>query len=79
LFIYAGDPVLFDTRIRIRDRKEKNPRSGINITDHISESLVGKFGVKILEFFVADPDPGSTIRCIFDPGYPSRIRNTGRL
>ena len=58
---------------------EKNSRSGINIPDHISESLVEKFGGKILEFFVADPDPKSAIRCIFDPGYPSRIRNTGRL
>jgi hypothetical protein len=40
--------------------------------NHISESLVKKFGVKTLKFFAADPQAG-------DPGFPSRIRNTGRL
>jgi len=30
----------------------------IRIRDHISESLETTFLVKILKFFVADPDPG---------------------
>jgi hypothetical protein len=33
--------------------------SGMNIPDHISESLVTIFGFKILKFFAADPDPES--------------------
>jgi hypothetical protein len=40
---------------------EINPdtRSGINIPDHISGSLVSCYylNFKILKFFVADPDP----------------------
>jgi hypothetical protein len=60
--------------------------SGMNITDHISESLETIFlgGVKILEFFDADPDPGSgnlfDIRSGVRDGKNSirnkRIRNT---
>jgi hypothetical protein len=53
--------------------------SGVNIPDNIYESLETIFGVKILEFFDADPDPGSGlfftvvigIWNLFDPG--SRI------
>jgi hypothetical protein len=33
--------------------------SGMNIPDHISGSLETIFGLKILKFFDADPDPGS--------------------
>jgi hypothetical protein len=40
--------------------------SGLNNPDHISESLETTFGVKILKFFDADPDPGW-----------KKIRNTG--
>jgi hypothetical protein len=41
----------------------KNSRSGsgMNIPDHISESLETIFLVKILRFFDADQDPGSGI------------------
>jgi hypothetical protein len=41
-------------------------RSGMNISDHISESLGTIFCVKMLKFFYADPDPGSGT--FFDPG-----------
>jgi hypothetical protein len=48
----------------------------MNNPDHISESLVKIFWVKILKFFDADTesrifltrDPGSEIRNFFDPG-----------
>ncbi len=36
-----------------------DPGSGINIPDNISESKVSFFGITILKFFVANPDPGS--------------------
>jgi hypothetical protein len=41
--------------------EKQNPDlgSGINILDHISESLVTMFWLKVLKVFVADPDPGS--------------------
>jgi hypothetical protein len=35
-----GSSAFFDPRIRNRDRKDQDPRSWINISDHISESLV---------------------------------------
>jgi hypothetical protein len=41
----------------------------MNILDHISESLEKKFGLKILKFFAADPDPGSGIFLTRDPGW----------
>jgi hypothetical protein len=41
----------------------------MNILDHISESLEKKFGLKILKFFDADPDPGSVIFLTGDPGW----------
>jgi hypothetical protein len=48
--------VLFlDSWIRIWDGKKiriRDPRSGINISDHISESLVTMFEVTKLNFFV---------------------------
>jgi hypothetical protein len=37
--------------------------TGINILNHNSESLVTIFGLKILQYNFADPDPG-----LFDPG-----------
>jgi hypothetical protein len=40
--------------------------SGMNILDHISESILTNFWVKILKFFDADPDPG--IFWTLDPG-----------
>ncbi len=56
-----------------------DPGSGINIPDHISESVISIIWVKILKFFVGDPgsvvpfDPGSGIRDgkirIRDPEY----------
>jgi hypothetical protein len=47
-------------------KKKSRSRSGMNIPDHISESLETIFCVKILKFFYADPDQGSGI--FFDPG-----------
>jgi predicted unusual protein kinase regulating ubiquinone biosynthesis (AarF/ABC1/UbiB family) len=44
---------------RIRDGKKSRSGSGMNIPDHISDRLETIFGVKILKFFHADPDPGS--------------------
>ncbi len=45
------------------------PRSGINIPDHISKSLVKIFKLKILKFFVYFANPGSGAFLILDPGY----------
>jgi hypothetical protein len=58
--------------------KNQDPDPGMNIPDHISESLETIFWVKILEFFDADAarDPG--IFVIRDPGWKkfgSGIRN----
>ncbi len=39
--------------------KKSTPESGMNIPDHISESLETIFGLKILNFSDTDPDPGS--------------------
>jgi hypothetical protein len=49
----------------------ENSRSGMSIPDHFSVSLVTVFRVnlKILEFFDADPDPGSEIFLALDPGW----------
>jgi hypothetical protein len=41
---------------------------GMNIPDHISESLETIFGLKILKFFDMDPDPGSGIFLTLDRG-----------
>jgi hypothetical protein len=41
----------------------------MNIPDHISESWKQFFGLKILKFFDADPDPGSGIFLTPDPGW----------
>jgi hypothetical protein len=48
----------------------KKSRSGsvMNIPDHISERLETIFWVRILQFFDADPDPGSGIFLTLDPG-----------
>ncbi len=45
----------------------KDPGSGMNISDDVTESLENFFGVKILKFFDADPDPGSEIFLTLDP------------
>ncbi len=34
------------------------PGSGMNIPDHFSESLQTILGLKVLQFFDVDPDPG---------------------
>jgi hypothetical protein len=44
-------------------------RSGMNIPDHISESLETIFRLRILKFFYSDPDPGSEIFLTLDPGW----------
>jgi hypothetical protein len=43
--------------------QDPDPGSGMNIPDHISESLETTFGLKIFKIFSADPDPES-----FRPG-----------
>jgi hypothetical protein len=47
-----------------------NPQtgSGMNIPDLVFANLVSDFGLKILEFFDADPDQGSGILSTLDPG-----------
>ncbi len=45
----------------------KDPGSRMNISDDVTESLEKFFGVKILKFFDADPDPGSEIFLTLDP------------
>jgi hypothetical protein len=49
-------------------RKISRSGSGMNIPDHISESLEIFFGLKILKFVDADPAPGFGIRNIFEAG-----------
>ncbi len=47
----------------------------MNISDHISESLETIFGLKIFEFYDADPDQGSRIFMTLDAG--SRMEKFG--
>ncbi len=51
-----------------KSRSGSGSGSGVNNQDHISKSLETIFGVKILQFFDADPDPGSDIFLTLDPG-----------
>ncbi len=60
------NPVLSDPWIR--DGKSPDPGSGINIPDHISESLVTPFWVKIIKFFVVDQGIRDGKIGIQDPG-----------
>jgi hypothetical protein len=59
------DPVLFDPWIRDGEKSG----SGMNIPDHLPGSLETVFVLKILKFFDADPDPGSGIFMIRNPGW----------
>jgi hypothetical protein len=45
----------------------------MNVPDNFSESLETVFGLKLLKFFDADPDPGSRIKDLVYRG--SGIRN----
>ncbi len=60
------------------DKKNQDPDpgsvSGMNIPDHISESLETIFGLRILKFFA---DPGSGIFLTLDPEWKIRIRDPG--
>jgi hypothetical protein len=56
-------------------KKKSRSGSGINIPDHISESLETIFKVKILEFF--DPDPGSGIFLTMDLGWKNSDLESG--
>jgi hypothetical protein len=47
--------------------KKSRSGSGMNISDHISESLETILWVKILKFFDADPGSGSLLT--LDPGW----------
>jgi hypothetical protein len=49
--------------------KTSRSGSGMNIPDHISESFEKFFGLKILKAFYVDPDPGSGIFLLRDPGW----------
>jgi hypothetical protein len=58
--------------------KKSETGSGMNNQDHISESLLTIFGVKILKFFDANPGSGMEKIRIRDPGWKkfrSGIRN----
>ncbi len=58
----SGIWCLFDPGIRDPGWVEKSrSESVMNIPDHISESLETVFGLKILKFLDADPDPGPGI------------------
>ncbi len=59
-------------------REKSDPVSGMNIPDHISESLETILGRKILKFTYTDPG----LRELFDPGFRTqygqiRIRGPG--
>jgi hypothetical protein len=49
--------------------KKSRSGSGMNIPDHISESLETIFWIKILKFSVAALDTRSEIFLILDPGW----------
>jgi hypothetical protein len=49
--------------------QKPDPGSGMNIPDHISESLETIFGLEMLKFFDADPVPGSGIFLTLDLGW----------
>jgi hypothetical protein len=44
------------------------PDPGLFISDHISKCLLKIFGLKIIKFFVAEPDPRSVAFFTLDPG-----------
>jgi hypothetical protein len=56
--------------------KKSRSGSGMNILNHISESLETIFWDKILKFFEAEADTDPGIFMTLDPGWTSRIRNT---
>ena len=49
----------------------------MNNPDHISESLETIFGVILIKFFDADPDPGSRIFLTLDPGSGTKKFGSG--
>jgi hypothetical protein len=61
--LYQHLPLLFrgflTPRSGIRIRDDKKSGSGINIQDIVSKSLETVFGLKILKYFDANPDPES--------------------
>jgi hypothetical protein len=59
----------------VRKEKDPDPGSRINIPDLIFENMVAVFGLKMLKFFYANPDPGSWKPWIRDGR--SRIRDPG--
>jgi hypothetical protein len=63
----SGIRCFLTPRSRIRDGRNPDLRSGINISDHISKSLVTIFGLKnTLVLFCGS---GSGIQYLFDPGF----------
>jgi hypothetical protein len=68
----SGIRCLFEPWIRDTEwvkNQDPDPESGMNIPDYISESVETIFGLKILKFFDADPNPGSGIVLNLDPGW----------
>jgi hypothetical protein len=61
-----GPGDFLDPGSRIRDGKNAHLGPGLNISDHIPESLVSIFRLKMLKFLVADPGPGDFFT--LDPG-----------
>ena len=57
--------------------KKSGSGSGMNNPDHISESLETIFGVILIKFFDADPDPGSRIFLTLDPGSGTKKFGSG--
>jgi hypothetical protein len=69
LRIQIRDPVPFwplDPGSGMGKKQDPDPESGMNIPDHISESLETIFWFKVLQFFDADPDLGSGIFLTLD-------------
>jgi hypothetical protein len=60
-FLNPGSGLRDPGRVKSQD-PDLGSGSGMNIQDHISESLETIFWVKIHKFFGADPDPGSGVQ-----------------
>jgi hypothetical protein len=57
--------------------KKSRSGSGMNILDHLSQSLETIFSVKILKFFEGDEDPG--IFFILDPASGMEKNGSGNI
>jgi DNA topoisomerase VI subunit A len=66
-------------QILVRDWGKKSGLSGIRDEHPRSffQSLETVFGLKIIKFFDADPDPGSRIFLNLDPGWENSHKHLG--